>query len=66
MSAGIQPNPEMMAAILMQRLHGFIQGIGMSMGDARFIVDRVLGEMPSASNDELEATARAWMLIALT
>ncbi|MBE7200294.1 MAG: hypothetical protein INR70_21155 [Parafilimonas terrae] len=56
---------ELAANRLMARLSGFIQGIGMSGPDARRIVDRVSEEMPHAGDGDREATARAWMLIAL-
>jgi len=50
---------------LMARLSGFIQGIGMSGVDARQIVDRAVGDDPWADEHDIEAKARAWMLIAL-
>ena len=50
---------------LMERLSGFVQGIGMNGMDAREIIDRVIAELPYAGDGEREAKARAWMLIAL-
>ena len=50
---------------LMERLSGFVQGIGMSGMEARQIIDRVIAELPYAGDGEREAKARAWMLIAL-
>ncbi|QGY05481.1 hypothetical protein MMSR116_29015 [Methylobacterium mesophilicum SR1.6/6] len=57
---------ELVASRLMGRLSGFIQGIGMSGVDAREIVNRAIADDPSADEHDIEAKARAWMLIALT
>ncbi|URD38347.1 hypothetical protein M6G65_07855 [Methylobacterium tardum] len=50
---------------VMERLSGFIQSIAMSAQDARQIVSRAVAEDPSAPEYDIEAKARAWMLIAL-
>ncbi|MCX4195194.1 hypothetical protein OMR07_06080 [Methylobacterium organophilum] len=50
---------------LMERLSGFVQGIGMSGADAREIIDRVIASEPQAGDGDLMAKARTWMLIAL-
>ncbi|SFV09152.1 MULTISPECIES: hypothetical protein [unclassified Methylobacterium] len=50
---------------LMERLSGFVQGIGMSGADARDIIDRVIASEPLAGDGDLMAKARTWMLIAL-
>ena len=50
---------------LVVRLGGFIQGIGLSVEEARQIVERAIADEPSAAPDDIEAKARAWMLIAL-
>lgn len=50
---------------LMERLSGFVQGIGMSGADARAIIARVIGSEPLAGDGDLMAKARTWMLIAL-
>ncbi|MGU3417014.1 hypothetical protein [Methylobacterium sp. D54C] len=50
---------------LMERLSGFVQGIGMSSADARDIIDRVIASEPSAGDGDLMTKARTWMLIAL-
>jgi hypothetical protein len=57
---------EFLANRLMARLSGFIQGIGMSGIDAREILDRAIADDPAADEHDIEAKARAWMLIALT
>jgi hypothetical protein len=57
---------QLVANRLMGRLSGFIQGIGMSGLDAREIVDRAIADDPAADEPDIEAKARAWMLIALT
>lgn len=51
---------------LVVRLGGFIQGIGMSIPQAREIVERAIADNPHADPADIEAKARAWMLIALT
>ncbi|MGU3668477.1 hypothetical protein ACLBX9_30210 [Methylobacterium sp. A49B] len=61
-----QPKRELLANRLMARLSGFVQGIGMSGLDAREIVNRAIADDPSADEHDIEAKARAWMLIALT
>ena len=49
----------------MARLSGFIQGIGLSFGVARQIVERAIADDSGAAPADIEAKARAWMLIAL-
>lgn len=56
---------EATAERLMERLSGFVQGIGMSGADAREIIDRVIASDPQAGDGDLMAKARTWMLIAL-
>lgn len=56
---------EFIANRVMERMSGFVQGIGMSGVEARQIVDRAVAENPSAAEHDIEANARAWMLIAL-
>ncbi|MGU3476372.1 hypothetical protein [Methylobacterium sp. D48H] len=50
---------------LMERLSGFVQGIGMSGNEAREIIKRVIEADPAAGDGDLMAKARTWMLIAL-
>lgn len=50
----------------MVRLGAFIQGIGLSVEDARRIVERAIADDPDAAPADIEAKARAWMLIALS
>lgn len=50
---------------LVVRLSGFIQGIGLSVEEAREIVERAIADDPTAAPADIEAKARAWMLIAL-
>ncbi len=50
---------------LMERLSGFVQGIGMSGNEAREIIKRVIEADPTAGDGDLMAKARTWMLIAL-
>ena len=47
------------------RLAGFSIGIGLDSAEARQIVERVIADDPSAEERDIEAKARAWMLIAL-
>ncbi|MCJ2089928.1 hypothetical protein MKK88_28650 [Methylobacterium sp. E-005] len=47
------------------RLGGFIQGIGLSVPEARQIMERAIADDPAAASADIEAKARAWMLIAL-
>lgn len=49
---------------LMKRLEGFAVGIGLDQETTRHIVDRVITDMPLASDDDRLARARNWMLIA--
>lgn len=51
---------------LVVRLGGFIQGIGLSVEEARGIVERAIADDPGAAPADIEAKARAWMLIALS
>ncbi|MGU3560225.1 hypothetical protein [Methylobacterium radiotolerans] len=43
---------------LMQRLNGFMQGVGMSGADPREIINRVIASEPSAGDGDLMAKAR--------
>lgn len=56
---------EAKAKRLMERLSGFVQGIGMSGNEAREIIKRVIEADPTAGDGDLMAKARTWMLIAL-
>ena len=51
---------------LVVRLGGFIQGIGLSVEEAREIVERAIADDPGAAPADIEAKARAWLLIALS
>lgn len=51
---------------VLARLAGFIQGIGLSVEEARQIVERVIADDPTAASADIEAKARTWMLIALS
>ncbi|MBY0251843.1 MAG: hypothetical protein K2X54_10750 [Methylobacterium organophilum] len=48
----------------MRRLEGFAVGIGLDEETTRHIVERVITDMPLASDDDRLARARNWMLIA--
>jgi len=50
---------------LMARLGGFIHGIALRQPYARQILERAIAEDPTAAGQDIEAKARAWMLIAL-
>ncbi|MCJ2073181.1 hypothetical protein MKK75_31095 [Methylobacterium sp. J-030] len=50
---------------LLTRLGGFVQGIGLSVPAAWEIVERAIADGPHADPADIEAKARAWMLIAL-
>lgn len=50
---------------IVARLGGFIQGIGLSVEEARQIVERAIADDPAAAPADIEVKARAWMLIAL-
>jgi hypothetical protein len=50
---------------VLARLGGFVHGIGMSQPLARQIVERAIADNPAAAPSDIEAKARAWMLIAL-
>lgn len=56
---------EQMRERLVVRLGGFIQGIGLSVEEAREIVERAIADDPAAAPADIESKARAWMLIAL-
>lgn len=56
---------ETMVERLMERLSGFVEGIGMSGADASEIIARVIDSEPLAGDGDLLAKARTWMLIAL-
>ena len=59
-------NCEQLRERLLTRLGGFIQGIGLTVDQARAIVDRAIADDPLAAPADIEAKARAWMLIALS
>ncbi|MCJ2061857.1 hypothetical protein MKK63_03960 [Methylobacterium sp. J-088] len=50
---------------IVARLGSFIQGIGLSVDEARQIMERAIADDPAAAPADIEAKARAWMLIAL-
>ena len=56
---------DLLTTRLLQRLNGFILGIGIDEIKARDIVRRAIADMPEAVEEDIEAKARAWMLIAL-
>ncbi|MDH2311406.1 hypothetical protein [Methylobacterium brachiatum] len=58
------PNHEIVAARLMQQLHGFAQGLGLDDEMVRHIVDRVIVDMPLTPDPDRAAEARNWMLLA--
>lgn len=58
------PNREIVIERLMRRLEGFAVGIGLDEETTRHIVERVITDMPLASDDDRLARARNWMLIA--
>lgn len=55
---------DIVAARLMQRLHGYAQGLGLDDTVLRQIVERVVVDMPEADDVDRLAEARNWMLIA--
>ena len=61
----IEVHCEQLRERLLVRLGGFIQGIGLSIEEAREIVERAIADCPHAAPADVEAKARAWMLIAL-
>ena len=60
----LDPNHEIVAARLMQQLHGFAQGLGLDEEIVRHIVDRVIADMPLTADEDRAAEARNWMLLA--
>lgn len=64
MSDDTDPDREIVIERLMKRLEGFAVGIGIDQETTRHIVDRVLTDMPFASDEDRLARARDWMLIA--
>jgi hypothetical protein len=58
-------NREQARERIVVRFGGFIQGIGLNVEEARAIVDRAIADDPLAAPADIEAKARAWMLIAL-
>ena len=62
----MRENTEQLRERLVVRLSGFIQGIGLSVEEARGIVERAIADDPGAAPADIEAKARAWMLIALS
>ncbi|GAN50737.1 MULTISPECIES: hypothetical protein [Methylobacterium] len=64
MSDDADPNREIVIERLMRRLEGFAVGIGLDEEMTRHIVERVITDMPLASDDDRLARARNWMLIA--
>lgn len=65
MSTSDLKQDEVTAERLAARLSGFVQGLGISSADARQIVDRVIASEPLATDEELLAKARTWILDAL-
>ena len=61
----MREKPKQLRERLLTLLGGFIQGIGLSVEEARGIVDRAITDDPLAAPADIEAKARAWMLIAL-
>lgn len=64
MSDDADPNREIVIERLMRRLEGFAVGIGLDEETTRHIVERVITDMPLASDDDRLVRARNWMLIA--
>ena len=64
MSDDADPNREIVIERLMRRLEGFAVGIGLDEETTRHIVERVITDMPLASDDDRLARARNRMLIA--
>lgn len=64
MSDKLGPIQEAVAQHLMMRLHGFAQGLGLDGATARNIVEKVLADMPTRTNDERLMEARKRMLMA--
>lgn len=64
MSDDADPNREIVIERLMRRLEGFAVGIGLDEETTRHIVERVITDMPLASDDDRLARAPNWMLIA--
>lgn len=64
MSDDADPNRQIVIERLMRRLEGFAVGIGLDEETTRHIVERVITDMPLASDDDRLARARNWMLIA--
>ncbi|WP_342111470.1 hypothetical protein [Methylobacterium sp. SI9] len=60
-----QSDHEQLRERVVVRLGGFIQGIGMMVPQAREIVERAIADAPHADPNDIEAKARARMLIAL-
>lgn len=58
-------NREQLRERLLTRLGGFIQGVGLSVEEARAIVDRAIADDPLAAPADIESKVRSWMLIAL-
>ncbi len=63
MSDEADPNREIVIERLMERLEAFAVGIGLDHETTRHIVDRVITDMPLASDDDRLARARNWMPI---
>ena len=55
---------EVIVARLVQRLHGYAQGLGLDDNALRQIVERVIADMPDADDVDRLVEARNWMLIA--
>ena len=64
MSDDADPNRQIVIERLMRRLEGFAVGIGLDEETTRHIVERVITDMPLASDDDRLARARNRMLIA--
>ncbi|MHB2205094.1 hypothetical protein [Methylobacterium sp. CM6257] len=65
MSEEPHPKYEIVLACLMQRLHGYAQGLGLNEAATRQIVERVIADMPDADDFDRMAEARRRMLIAI-
>lgn len=58
------PTHEIVVARLMERLHGYAQGLELDEFTVRQIVERVMADLPLSPDEDRMAEARQWMLIA--
>lgn len=58
-AADAKAEREQLRERLLVRLGGFIQGIGLSIEEAREIVERAIADCPHAAPADVEAKARA-------